>query len=118
MLYPDPDDAFPEAFTDAAAACEEVVATASAAFGHTVGESVGPSHTMVAAATGKRRDADVGSDSSDSNLTSPSDSLALVPVTLDDAAGIGVRRSSRPHKRPYYEGSMAPLRGLRPGFFG
>ncbi|DBA89326.1 TPA: hypothetical protein ACH3X2_004770 [Trebouxia sp. C0005] len=121
LLYPDPDDALPEASTDAAAAaCGEVVATASAALGHTVEESVNPSHARVAPTTGKRRDADVGSDSSDSILASPSDSLALVPVTPDDAAGIGVRRSSRPHKklRPYYEGSMAPLKGLRPGFFG
>ena len=120
LLYPDPDDALPEASTDAVAACGEGVAAASAALGHTVEESVGPSRTMVVPATGKRRDADVGSDSSDSILASPSDSLALVPVTPDDAAGIGVRRSSRPHKklRPYYEGSMAPLKGLRPGFFG
>ena len=46
--------------------------------------------------------------------------LALVPVTPDDAAGIGVRRSSRPHQklRPYFEGSIAPLKGLRPSFFG
>ena len=62
------------------------MATASAALGHTVEESVGPSRAMVVPATGKRRDADVGSDSSDSILASPSDSLALVPVTPDDAA--------------------------------
>ena len=75
---------------------------------------------MVVHSAGKRWDADVGSDSSDSIVASPSDCLAIAPVTPDDAAGIGVRRSSRPHKklRPYYEVSTAPAKGLRSGFLG
>ena len=53
-------------------------------------------------------------------LASSSDSMAVVPVTPDDAIGIGIRRSTRPHKKlkPCYEVSTAPPKGLRPGFFG
>ena len=62
----------------------------------------------------------VGSDSSHSIVASPSDNMAIVLVTPDDAIGTGVRRSACPHKklRPHYEASTAPAKGLRPGFFG
>lgn len=114
LLYPDPDDALSEASTDATAAYGEVVATASNALGHTAEGSRGPSRTpglaVVALSAGKRRDADIGSDFCDSILASPSDSLPLVPVTPDDAAGVGDRRSSRHKKlRAQFEGSIAPL---------
>ena len=87
-------------------------------------ESEGPSHApasaLVAASTGKRQDADVASDSSDSIVASPLDSLAIVRVTPNDAIGIGVRRSTRPHKKrkPYCEDFTASAKGQRPGFVG
>ncbi len=86
-------------------------------------ESEGPSHApesaMVAASTGKRQDANNASDSSDFVVASPSDSMAIVSVTPDDAIGIGIRCSTRPHKKlkPYYEVSPTPAKGLGSGFF-
>ena len=76
--------------------------------------------------SGKRKDADVGSNSSDAAEPCTSDSLAIVPVTPEDDTGIGVRRSTRPHKkpRPYYEGASlqhdthTSAKGLKFGFFG
>ena len=75
---------------------------------------------MVATSTGKPQDADVASDFSDSDVASSSDSMAVVPLTPDDAIDIVVRRSTCPHKKlkPYFEVSTAPAKGLRPGNFG
>ncbi len=41
-------------------------------------------------------------------------------VAKDLMSRIGVRRSTRPHKKlkPYYEVTSAPAKGLRAGFFG
>ncbi len=124
LFYPSPQDPSPEASADVAARGDGDVVTASHAPAGTGEESEGPSHApesaMIAPSTGKRQDTDVASDSSDSVVASPSDSMATVPVTPDDAIGIGVRRSTRPHKKlkPYYEVSTAPAKGLRPGFLG
>ena len=76
------------------------------------------SQAMFGLSTGKRRDVDAGSDSSDCIIASPSDNMAIVRVTSDNAVGIGFKRNARPHKiRPYYKGCTAPAKGLRPGSF-
>ncbi len=102
LLYPSPEESSPGASGSVVAGSDGDVVTALHAPARTDEESEGPSHApesaMVAASTGKRQDADVASDSSDSVVASPSDSMAIVPVTPDDALGIGVRRNTRPHK--------------------
>lgn len=74
--------------------------------------------------TGKRRDPESGSDSSD--VASVSASLAIVPATPEEDCAHGLRRSSREHKkpRPYYaETPPQPPdkptvgKGLQRGFF-
>ncbi len=123
LLYSSPEDPSPGASADVVAGSDGDV-TASHAPARTDEESEGPSHApesaMVAASTGKRQDADVASDSSDSVVASPSDSMAIAAVTYDDVMGIGIRRSTRPHKKlkPYYEVSTTPAKWLCPGFFG
>ena len=122
LLYPSPEDPSPGASAGVVAGSDGDVASHAPA--RTDEEFEGPSHApesaMVSTSTGKRQDADVASDPSHSDVASPSDSMAIVPVTPDDAIGIGVRRSTRPRKKfkPYYEVSTAPAKGLRPGFFG
>ena len=77
-------------------------------------------------AKGRMRDVDVASDSSGQSEPSAPNSMALVPVTPDDAVGVGVRRSARPHKkpRPYCKDASSvlppakPAKGLKPGFLG
>ena len=86
----------------------------------------GLDHAAVAGATpsaGKKRDLESGSDSEPAAATD-SDALAIVPVTPDDDHGVGVRRSSREHKkaRPFYEVPVTslpvskPKKGLKAGF--
>ena len=127
LLYPSPENSSPGPSSGVVAGSDWDVVTASHAPARTAEESEGPSRApesaLVAASTGKRQDAEVASDSSESvvaSVASPLDSLAVVPVTPDVAIGIGVRRSTRPHKKlkPYYEVSTASAKGLRPGFFG
>ncbi|KAL3134341.1 hypothetical protein ABBQ38_006598 [Trebouxia sp. C0009 RCD-2024] len=50
--------------------------------------------------TGKRRDPDSGSESSDLPEAPSADSLAVVPVTPADGQAQGLRRSLRQHKKP------------------
>ncbi len=58
---------------------------------------------MVAASTGKRMDADVASDSSESIVASPSDSMAIVTGTI-------VSMRSLPHlPRGYVQGCLDEL---------
>jgi len=80
LLCPSPEDPSPEASAGAVAGSDEDVVTASHAPVRTDEESEGPSHlpksALVAASTGKRQDADVASDSSDSIVAPPSDSMA------------------------------------------
>ena len=90
--------------------------------------SVPASHAEVDTApplTGKRRDPESGSDSSDVPEAPSADSLAIVPVTLDDGHAQGLRRSLREHKkpRPYYSvaepqppDKLPPSKGLQRGF--
>ncbi|KAL3157056.1 hypothetical protein ABBQ38_001304 [Trebouxia sp. C0009 RCD-2024] len=61
-------------------------------------------HDTTPPLTGKRRDPESGSESSDSPEAPSADSLAIVPVTPDDGHAQGLRRSLREHKkpRPYY----------------
>ncbi len=124
LLYPSPEKPSPGTSASVVAGCDGDVVTASHAPARSNEESEGSSHApesaVVATSTDKRQDADVASDPSDSDVTSPSDSMAIVPLTPDDAIGVGVRRSTRPHKKlkPYYEVSTAPAKGLRAGIFG
>ncbi|KAL3136573.1 hypothetical protein ABBQ38_005819 [Trebouxia sp. C0009 RCD-2024] len=76
--------------------------------------------------TGKRRDPESGSESSDSPEAPSADSLAIVPVTPDDGHAQGLRRSLREHKkpRPYYSAAepqppdkLPASKGLQRGFF-
>ena len=123
LLRLSPGDPSPVATSDATAEGDQDVATASLVLIDSAQQSEGPTDTHVPVvatpSTGKRRDADIGSDSSDS-IVAPPDSMAIVPFTPDDAVGVGVRRSTRPHKkpRPYFEVSAVPAKGLRPGFLG
>ncbi|KAL3149879.1 hypothetical protein ABBQ38_013244 [Trebouxia sp. C0009 RCD-2024] len=61
-------------------------------------------HDTTPPLTGKRRDPEFGSESSDSPEAPSADSLAIVPVTPSDGHAQGLRRSLREHKkpRPYY----------------
>ncbi len=65
--------------------------------------SEGPSHApesaLVAICTGKHQDAGVAFYSSDFIVAPPSESIPTVFLTLDDAVGVGVRHSTRPHKK-------------------
>lgn len=76
--------------------------------------------------TGKRRDPESGSESSDLAEAPSADSLAIVPVTPDDGLAQGLRRSLREHKkpRPYYSTAkpqppdkLPASKGLQRGFF-
>lgn len=76
--------------------------------------------------TGKRRDPESGSESSDLLETPSADSLAIVPMTPDDGHAQGLRRSLREHKkpRPYYSAvepqptdKLPVSKGLQRGFF-
>ena len=77
----------------------------------------------VVASASKKRMLESGSDS-EPPTTIDADALALVPLTPDDDHGVGVRRSSREHKKvkPYYERTSeaqpAPkaMKGLKAGF--
>ncbi len=75
--------------------------------------------------TGKRRDPESGSESSDLPEAPSADSLAIVPVTPDDGHAQGLRRSLREHKkpRPYYSAAepqppdkLPAGKGLQRGF--
>ena len=75
--------------------------------------------------SGKRRDPESGSESSDAPEAPSADSLAIVPVTPDDGHAQGLRRSLREHKkpRPYYSAAeprppdkLPPGKGLQRGF--
>lgn len=91
--------------------------------------SVSASHAGVADTapplTGKRRDPESGSESSDLPEAPSADSLAIVPVTPDDGHAQGLRRSLREHKkpRPYYSAAeprppdkLPAGKGLQRGF--
>ena len=75
--------------------------------------------------TGKRRDPESGSESSDLPEAPSADSLAIVPVTPEDGHAQGLRRSLREHKkpRPYYSAAepqppdkLPAGKGLQKGF--
>ncbi|KAL3136564.1 hypothetical protein ABBQ38_005810 [Trebouxia sp. C0009 RCD-2024] len=83
-------------------------------------------HDTTPPLTGKRRDPESGSESSDSPEAPSADSLAIVPVTRDDGHAQGLRRSLREHKkpRPYYSAAepqppdkLPASKGLQRGFF-
>lgn len=76
---------------------------------------------------GKRRGSEVMSDAECSGAADApvADDLAMVPLTPDDSCALGLRRSSRDHKkpRPYFAGSQAEppdkpsaSKGLQRGF--
>ncbi|KAL3131195.1 hypothetical protein ABBQ38_000494 [Trebouxia sp. C0009 RCD-2024] len=83
-------------------------------------------HDTTPPLTGKRRDPESGSESSDSPEAPSADGLAIVPVTPDDGHAQGLRRSLREHKkpRPYYSAAepqppdkLPASKGLQRGFF-
>jgi len=84
-------------------------------------------HDAASPLAGKRRGPESMSDAESSGTAeAPSaDSLAMVPLTPDDAHASNLRRSSREHKkpRPYYAASQAEppdkpstSKGLQRGF--
>ncbi|KAL3136571.1 hypothetical protein ABBQ38_005817 [Trebouxia sp. C0009 RCD-2024] len=91
--------------------------TSTSGHGHVRGADAVPS-------AGKKRNLESGSDS-EPVVAGDSDALAIVPLTPDDDHGVGVRRSSREHKKPkpYFELASTSLsvpkakQGLKSGFF-
>ncbi|KAL3157062.1 hypothetical protein ABBQ38_001310 [Trebouxia sp. C0009 RCD-2024] len=82
-------------------------------------------HDTTPPLTGKRRDPEFDSESSDSPKAPSADSLAIVPVTPDDGHAQGLRHSLREHKkpRPYYSAAepqppdkLPASKGLQRGF--